>query len=52
MDVHGVVDHVCLVEELDLRLEDLLIWVQLTFLKKLQQREDQVAVQVRRDALC
>lgn len=52
MDVHGVVDHVGLVEELDLGLENLLIWVQLTLLKELQKREHQVSVEVRRDSRC
>lgn len=50
MDVHGVVDHVGLVEELDFGLEDLLVGVELALLEKLQQGEDQVAVEVRRDA--
>ena len=50
VDVHGVVDHVGLVEELDLGLEDLLVGVELPLLEKLHQREHQVPVQVGRDA--
>lgn len=50
MDVHGVVDHVGLVEELDLGLEDLLIGVKLPLLKELHQWEHKVPVKVGRDA--
>lgn len=50
MDVHGVVDNVGLVEELDLGLEDLLIGVKLPLLKELHQWEHKVPVQVGRDA--
>lgn len=50
MDVHGVVDHVGLAQELDLRLEDLLVGVELPLLEELQDGEHQVPVEVRRDA--
>jgi hypothetical protein len=50
VDVHGVVDHVGLVEELDLGLEDLLIGVKLPLLKELHQWEHKVPVKVGRDA--
>jgi hypothetical protein len=48
VDVHGVVDHVGLGQQLDLRLQDLVIAVDLLVLQKLQQREDEVPVQKRR----
>jgi hypothetical protein len=48
VDVHGVVDHVRAVEEADLRLEDLLVLVELPLLQELEQRKHQVAVQLRR----
>lgn len=50
MDVHGVVDHVGLAEELDLGLEDLVVVVELPLLEELEEGEDEVAVEVRRDA--
>lgn len=49
MDVHGIVDHVGFVKELDLGLEDLVILVELTFLEKLEKREDEVPIEIRRD---
>jgi hypothetical protein len=50
VDIHGVIDHVGLVEKLDLRLEDLLVLMEPALLEKLQNWEDQVPVQVRRYA--
>lgn len=44
MDVHGVVDHVGLVKELDLGLEDLLIWVHLSLLQELEKGKHQMPV--------
>lgn len=49
MDVHGVVDHIGLAEELDLGLEDLVLGVELALLEELKQGEDKVAVKVRSD---
>ena len=49
MDVHGVVDHVGVVEELDLGLQDVVVVVQLALLEELEQREHQVPVQIRSD---
>mgnify|MGYP003702951591 CR=1 FL=1 len=48
VDVHGAVDHVGAPEEADLRLEELLLRVEVPLLQELQQREHQVAVQVPR----
>jgi hypothetical protein len=39
VDIHSVVNHVGLVEKLDLRLEDLLILMKTALLEKLQNRE-------------
>lgn len=49
MDVHGVVDHVGLAQELDLRLEDLLVGIELPLLEELQHREHQMPVEIWRD---
>lgn len=49
VDVHGIVDHVGLVKELDLGLQDLVVLVELAFLEELKKREDEVPIQVRRD---
>lgn len=50
VDVHGVINHVGLVEELDLGLEDLLIGVKLPLLKKLEERENKMTVKIRGDS--
>jgi len=52
MDVHGVVDHVGLAEEIDLRLENLIIRVELFLLQKLQKGENQMAVQMGSNLRC
>ena len=44
VDVHGVINHVGLVQKLDLELEDLLIGVKLTLLEELEDGEHQVTV--------
>jgi len=46
VDVHGVVDHVGLAEEVDLRLENLVIWVELFLLQKLQKGKHQMTIQM------
>lgn len=51
VDVHRVVDHVRLVQELYLRFQNLLVGVHLPLLKKLQQRKHQMPVQIRSDSL-
>lgn len=51
VDVHRVVDHVRLVQELYLRFQNLLVRVHLPLLKKLQQRKHQMPVQIRSDSL-
>lgn len=45
MDVHGVVDHVGLGQQLNFRFQDLVVAVKLLVLQKLQQRENEVPVQ-------
>lgn len=50
MDVHGVINHVGFVEKFDLGLEDLLVGVKLPLLKKLKERENKMAVQIRRNS--
>lgn len=50
MDVHGVINHVGLIEKLDFGLEDLLIGVKLPLLKELKERENKMTVQIRRDS--
>lgn len=40
MNIHGVVDHVGLVEKLDLPFKDLFVGVKLMLLKEFEQRED------------
>ena len=50
MDVAGVIYHICVSQKLDLRFEDLIIGILLPFLKKLEKREDEMAVQVSCDA--
>ena len=46
VDVHREVNHVCLLKQLDLSLEDLLVAVELLLLQELEQREHEVPVQV------
>jgi hypothetical protein len=46
VDVHGEVDHVRLGQRLDLGRQDLALGVHALHLQELQQREDQVPVQV------
>lgn len=50
VDVHGVIDHVSLVEELDLGFENLVILIQLAFLEEFEERENEMPVEVGRDA--
>lgn len=50
VDVHGIVNHVGLIKKFDLGLEDLLIGVELAFLKKFKKWEDQVAIEIRCDS--
>ena len=49
MDVHGIINHVGLVEKLDFGLKDLVVLVELALLKELEKREDKVPVEVRGD---
>ena len=44
VDVHCVINHVGLVQKLDLELEDLLIGVKLTLLEELEYGEHKVSV--------
>jgi hypothetical protein len=52
VDIHRIVHHVRLPEKLDLRLQDLVIRIQLLVLQKLQEREHKMPVEVRRDGCC
>jgi len=48
VDVHSVVNHVGVVEKVDLRLQDVVVVVELPLLQELQEREHKVPVEIRR----
>lgn len=52
VNIHGVIDHVSVVEELDLGLEYVFIRVHPSLLQELQQGEDEVPVKVRSRERC
>lgn len=52
MNIHGVVNHVRVVEKLDLSLQNISLGIQLPLLQELQQREHKMPVQMRRYTRC
>lgn len=52
MNVHGVVDHISVVKQLDLRLQNILLGVQSSLLQEFKKREHQMTVQLRRYPRC
>lgn len=52
VNVHGVVDHISVVKQLDLRLQNILLGVQSSLLQEFKKREHQMTVQLRRYPRC
>ena len=51
-DVHGVINHISVVEELNFEFEDVFVGVKTSLLEELEEGEDEMPVEIGGDSWC